>query len=140
MDMLRAIYDRLLVPVLKAMAIVYNKTHWFTDKEAWALFRLFAFGEALGWSLLIGAIIYRHFDMPGYEIAIGLAGRIHGLLFMLYFLFVLVTARSMQWGFYRVAGALLAGMPPYTSLMYEKLMAFHRKKYPAYVVPPTDAV
>ena len=36
----------------------YNHTHWFTDKEAWFIFRLGAFMEATGWTLLISAIIY----------------------------------------------------------------------------------
>jgi len=34
---------------------------------------------------------------------------------------------------------LLAGMPPYTSVMYEQLMAYHRKKHPVHVAPPVGA-
>jgi integral membrane protein len=124
--------------VWRWILFVYNKTHWFTDKEAWGLFKLAAFGEAVGWTLLIGAIVYRHLGLPGAEITVGLAGRLHGGLFMLYFVFVLVTARSMQWGVYRITGALLAGMPPYTSVLYEQLMSYHRKKFPKLVAPPAD--
>lgn len=120
----------------KPVVAVYNKTHWFTDKEAWMLFRLFAFVEAIGWTMLIGAIIYRKFDMPGYEIAISIAGTTHGLFFSLYFLFVLLTARSMEWGFWRVSAALAAGMPPYTALIFEKVMSWHRKAYPVFIRPP----
>lgn len=112
--------------------------HWFTDKEAWMLFRMFAFTEAVGWTLLISAIIYRRLDLPGYEIAISIAGTMHGLFFSLYFLFALLTARSMEWGFWRISAALLAGMPPYTSLVYERLIAYQRKKYPRHIAEPPD--
>jgi integral membrane protein len=117
---------------------LYNKTHWFTDKEAWTLYRVFAFTEAIGWTLLISAIIYRSLHMPGAAIAISIAGTVHGLLFSLYFLFVLLTARSMKWGPWRISAALLSGMPPYMSLIYEKIIAYHRRKYPVYVEPPAD--
>ncbi len=122
----------------KAVTRIYNHTHWFTDREAWTLFRLFAFIETFGWTLLISAIIYRRFDLPLDTIFVSIAGTLHGLFFTLYILFVLLTARSMMWGFWRVSGALLAAMPPYTSLLYEKIMAYHRKKYPVYVEPPSD--
>ena len=117
---------------------IYHGTHWFTDKQAWTLFRLFAFMEIVGWTLLISAIIYRKFNLPLDDVFVSMAGRIHGMVFSLYFLFVLLTARSMLWGFWRVAAALLAGMPPYTALIFEKAMAYHRKKYPVYVEPPTE--
>ena len=117
---------------------VYDLTHWFTDKEAWALYRFFAFGEAIGWTLLIGAIAYRGFGLPEADSVIAFCGRIHGILFVFYFLFVLITARSMQWGIWRISGALLAGMPPYTSLIYEQIMAFYRKKKAVLVAPPKN--
>ena len=99
---------------------------------------MFAFGEAIGWTLLISAVTYRAFDMPGYAIAVSIAGMMHGLFFSLYFLFVCITARSMGWGFWRVSGALLSGIPPYTSLIFEKIMAYDRKKRPVYIEPPVD--
>jgi len=122
----------------KAVSKVYHKMHWFTDKEAWAIFRLFAIAEAVGWTMLIGAIVYRHIDPVGGAIAVTIAGRIHGLLFSLYFVSLLLTARSMLWGFWRVFTGLAAGIMPYTSLVFEKGMAYHRKKFPTYVVPPKN--
>lgn len=117
---------------------LYNKTHWFTDKEAWGIYRLFAFGEAVGWTLLIGAIVYRGFELPYASSVVTVAGRIHGMIFVSYFVIVLLTARSMGWGIWRITGALLAGMPPYTSIVFEQLMAFQRKKKPVYVAPPVE--
>lgn len=115
---------------------VYNKTHWFTDKEAWGIYRLFAFGEAFGWTLLISAIVYRHLDLPQAASVITVAGRIHGMLFVCYFGAVLVTARSMGWGLWRIGFALAAGVPPYMSIVFEQIMAFRRRKQPVYIEPP----
>jgi integral membrane protein len=116
----------------------YNKTHWFTDKEAWWIFRLGAFMEATGWTLLISAIIYRSFGLPEYESFISVAGRLHGIFFVAYFAGVLATARSMGWGIWRVLIALAAGVPPFTSLVFEQIMAWHRKKYPVYIESPKN--
>lgn len=116
----------------------YNKTHWFTDKEAWWIFRLGAILEAIGWTLLIGAIIYRRFDLPYDDSFVSVAGRIHGMFFVCYFAAVLVTVRSMGWGLWRLGGALVMGIAPYTSLVFEQGMAWHRKKQPAYIEPPKN--
>ena len=116
----------------------YNKTHWFTDKEAWWIFRLGAFMEATGWTLLISAIVYRSFDLPQYESFISVAGRIHGIFFVAYFASVIATARSMQWGIWRVGAALALGVPPFTSLVFEQVMSWHRKKHPVFVEPPKN--
>ena len=119
-----------------SIQFVYNKTHWFTDKEAWGIYRFFAFAEAIGWTLLISAIIYRRLGLPQADSVISFAGHIHGILFIFYFLFVLLTARSMQWGIWKVGMATIAGMPPYGSIVFEQAMAFRRKKQPVYVEPP----
>lgn len=131
-----SIFSKIARSVSRGVSFVYNKTQWFTDQDAWAMYRLFAICEAVGWTLLIGAIIYRKFDLPYDDLMVSIAGRIHGVFFALYFVFVLITVRSMMWGFWRTVGALVAGMPPYTSLAYEKIMAYHRKKYPKVVAPP----
>lgn len=116
----------------------YNKTHWFTDKEAWWIFRLGAFLEAIGWTLLIGAIVYRSFGLPEYESFISIAGRLHGMFYVAYFAAVIATARSMGWGLWRIGFALAAGVPPYASLLFEQIMAWHRKKHPVFIAPPAN--
>lgn len=139
MQFAKWLYDNTLGHIVRRLVYVYHKTHWFTDQDAWMLYKLFAFGEAVGWTLLISAIIYRRFDMPLDDIFVSIAGTVHGLLFMLYFVFTLITIRSMEWGVWRTAGALAAGTAPYTSVAYERIMARHRKKYPKYVEPPEDS-
>ena len=124
--------------IAKPFVWLYNKTHWFSDQEAWAVYRFFAIAEAIGWTLLIGAIIYRAFDLPAYEAVVSMAGRTHGIVFSLYFLFVLLTARSMGWGLWRISLALLAGIPPYIGLVFEQIMSWHRKKHPVYIEPPKE--
>lgn len=117
-------------------AFAYNKTHLFTDKEAWGVFRFWAVLEAVTWTMLIGAIIYRWLGLPEAPSVISFAGHLHGIAFMFYFLFVLLLARSMGWRFFRVGSAILAGMPPYGTIVFEKTMAYHRKKRPVYIEPP----
>jgi integral membrane protein len=114
----------------------YNKTHWFTDAEAWGIYRFFAILEAVGWTLLILAIAYRYTGWPHADSVVSFAGHIHGIGFGLYFIFTLLVARSMEWGIWRVGTAIVAGMPPYGSLIFEQIMAWHRKKVPPTVKPP----
>ncbi len=115
---------------------LYDKTHWFTDKEAWGIFRFFAILEAVGWTLLISAIVYRRLGLPEADSVISFMGHLHGLGFVLYFLFTLLTARSMGWGIWRIGMAIVAGMPPYGSIVFEQIMARDRRKNPVFVTPP----
>ena len=56
----------------------------FSDKEAWGIYRLSAFGEAFGWTLLIGSLGAQKYLMHGNKILVSFAGQIHGLLFFAY--------------------------------------------------------
>ena len=114
----------------------YDKAHWFSDADAWLLFRLAAFVEAIGWTLLISAIASRRLGMPGADIAVSMAGTVHGVFFLCFFVFLLVTARSMAWGPWRVLGGLAAGNIPYASVVFERIMAWHRRKNPVKVAAP----
>lgn len=115
---------------------LYDKTHWFTDKEAWGIFRFFAILEAVGWTLLIGAIVYRRLGLPEADSVVSFAGHLHGLGFVLYFLFAFSTARSMGWGLKMITVAVIAGMPPYGSIVFEQIVARRRKAQPAAIAPP----
>lgn len=118
---------------------LYDKTHWFTDKEAWGIFRFFAILEAVGWTLLIGAIAYRGLGLPEADSVVSFMGHLHGLGFVLYFLFAFLTARSMGWGIKMIAVAVVAGMPPYGSIVFEQIVGHRRKTKPVYVAPPVGA-
>jgi integral membrane protein len=125
-----------LTRIRKIAIYIYNQTHWFTNKEAWGVFRFFAILEAVGWTLLILAIVYRRVGLPEADSVVSFAGHLHGLGFGLYFIFVLLTARSMGWGIRTIVVAIIAGMPPYGSLIFEIAMARLRKMRPVYVRPP----
>lgn len=116
----------------------YNQMHWFTDKEAWWIYRLGAVLETIGWTLLIAAIVYRRLEFPYADSVVTVAGRLHGVFFVCYFGALLATARSMQWGFWRILFGLGAGVPPYTAIIFEQIMAYNRRKRPVYVAPPTN--
>jgi integral membrane protein len=120
----------------KFLRMLYDKTHWFTDQEAWGVFRFFAILETVGWTLLIFAIVYRRLGLPEADSVVSFAGHLHGMGFVLYFIFALLVARSMEWGIWRIGIAVVAGMPPYGSIIFEQLMGRHRKKQPVYVEPP----
>lgn len=120
----------------KFLRMLYDKTHWFTDQEAWGVFRFFAILETVGWTLLIFAIVYRRLGLPEADSVVSFAGHLHGMGFVLYFIFALLVARSMEWGIWRISIAVIAGMPPYGSIIFEQLMGRYRKKQPVYVEPP----
>lgn len=127
---------RIATILSQSIASVYHKTHWFTDKEAWDVFRFFAFAEVVGWSMLIFGIVYRNLGLPEGPSVVSFAGHTHGMIMACYYVIVLVTARSMQWGLWRIVTALAAGIPPYGTVVFERCMAWHRKRKPVYVVPP----
>lgn len=91
----------------------------FTPQEAWKVFRVAAIGESLGWSLLIAGLIDRYYDLPGNTIAIPIAGQIHGMIFVSYFITLILLYPSLQWTRTRSLIALLSGIPPYGSLLFE---------------------
>lgn len=115
---------------------VYDEMHWFSDEDAWKLFRIAAILEAIGWTLLISAIASRHLGMPGADIAVSMAGTVHGVIVLAFFAILIATARSMAWGPWRLGGGLVAGNIPYASVVFERLMARHRRRYPVVVLAP----
>ena len=115
---------------------VYDEMHWFSDEDAWKLFRIAAILEAVGWTLLISAIVSRHLGMSGADIAVSIAGTVHGVIVLVFFATLVATARSMAWGPWRVGSGLVAGNIPYASVVFERLIARHRRKYPVVVPAP----
>jgi integral membrane protein len=100
------------------------------ESKAWTLYKIAALSEALGWTLLIIGIMIRHFYWPGYNIAVPIAGQIHGTLFLIYFAVLITTYTSLRWSRKKFLIAILAGIPPYGSLMFEQweLRIRRRKK------------
>lgn len=99
----------------------------FSEQEAWKLFRLAAFAEAVGWSLLIGGICLSRFVLHGNHDPITIAGQLHGLLFMTYLAACVVLAPSLHWSWYKSIVALAFSVPPYGSLLFERWAAILRR-------------
>jgi integral membrane protein len=99
----------------------------FTEAEAWMLFRLAAFSEAAGWTLLIAGILIKRFVMHGNDAAVLIAGQIHGMLFFAYFVAALGLYPSLSWSRWRALFAVIASVPPYGTLVIEQWAAHQRK-------------
>lgn len=106
----------------------YNQTQWFTDREAWFLFRVAAFGEAIGWSGLIVGILFDHYRWPNHANVLLMAGRIHGMLFFIYIAAAAALSKSLNLTFRQFVLAVSASVPPYASLVFEQLLARDRRK------------
>jgi len=92
----------------------------FTEREAWGLFRIAALAEAVGWTLLIASILIRRYKLLGYKIAIPIAGQIHGTFFIIYFGILFITYTSLGWSRKKFIVAIMAGIPPYGTLVFEQ--------------------
>lgn len=101
---------------------------FFTDREAWNVFRLAAFGEAIGWTLLIAGIIYRHFGLPNGSVVLKVLGQTHGMLFFAYFAALMAVAGSLRLTRLQFMTAAVMSIPPYGTLVYEKFLAYKRRQ------------
>jgi integral membrane protein len=100
----------------------------FGETEAWWLFKTAALAEAVGWTVLLTGIAYRHYRFPAYRYAIPIAGQFHGTIFLAYFGVVIVLYPSLQWSRKKAVLALVAGVPPYGTLVYEQWAAMARQR------------
>jgi integral membrane protein len=102
-------------------------TRPFTEAEAWTLYKIVALSEAAGWTLLIAGILIRHFELPGHSIAVPIAGQIHGTIFLIYFGVSVTIYGSLRWSRKKFLAAILAGIPPYGTLVFEQWAARTRR-------------
>lgn len=114
----------------------YDKTHWFSDEDAWKIFRLIAILEACTWLGLIAAIIVRNIGVAGGDIAVSMAGIVHGAMLLVYITLVCVLARSMEWGWRRIVMSLVAGNIPLATVPLERALARYRRAHPVKVMAP----
>lgn len=98
----------------------FERNQVFTEDEGWLLFRIAAFGEAIGWTLLIAGIACQRFLIPGDTIPVQIAGQFHGVLFLAYALSAAGLYPTLRWSRKRAIIALLASIPPFGSLLFER--------------------
>lgn len=104
----------------------YGSFRPFKEPEAWVLFKIAAFAEAVGWTLLILGIFARNVLLDGSGIPVTIAGRLHGMVVVLYVIAVLALSPSLRWSFWRMLVAVAFSVPPYGSLIYEQISAHFR--------------
>lgn len=74
-------------------------------------------GVSFVFLLLIAMPLKYYFDLP---IAVKITGWIHGMLFMLYILAVLMAIKAMQWNWFSVLVALAASLIPVGTFVLDK--------------------
>jgi integral membrane protein len=124
--------SRILIAVHnKAATVKTSKTAFFTDREAWDYFRIAAFGEAIGWTSLITGIGISRYIEHGNNTAVDIAGQFHGTIFLIYIVAALLLSSSLGWNKKLTIIALAASVPPYGTLVFEKIMAHIRSSQAA---------
>jgi len=87
-------------------------------------FVVIAVVEAVTWTaLLIG--MYFKYVPESTEAGVQIAGPIHGTAFLAYLGVTWFTADALDWSGKVTAAALLAGIPPYGSVLFERWAARH---------------
>ena len=104
----------------------YYKFKVFTKHEAWTLFKLAAYGEAVGWTVLIVGIVLSHYLHSNVPVLI--AGNFHGVFYIFYFVMAILTAPCLEWKIKRALVAIVCGIPPYGSLIFEQWQARRLKQ------------
>lgn len=113
--------------MITALLQKLEKVQPFTDKEAWMLFKIAAISEACGWTLLISGILFKRYITPTNNDPVLIAGQIHGTIFLIYIVAVVVLYSSLHWSRKRTVVAGLASIPPYGSLVFEQWAAYKRR-------------
>jgi integral membrane protein len=114
--------------MLESLLSKYESFTPFTEPEAWGLFRIAAIAEAVGWTLLIIGILLGQYVFVGSEIPVTIAGRVHGMLFLLYITATVLLSPSQGWSKSRTIIAGVASVPPYGSLIFEQWAAYKRNR------------
>lgn len=82
-------------------------------------FRAVAVAEALSWAGLLIGMFFKHVA-GGNEIGVHVFGPIHGAIFVLYLLVALLTWGALRWSSAVALLAVLAGIPPFGSIIFER--------------------
>ena len=87
--------------------------------QPFKLYKLFAIGEALTWSLLItGLLIRALFGVP--PVVLTIVGGIHGAVFLGYGVSATLVGVNQRWSFGRIVAAISLAIVPYATVPFEK--------------------
>ena len=82
-------------------------------------FRVVAVAEALSWTGLLIGMVFKYL-VVGDEIGVKIFGPIHGGLFVLYLAVTVLVGRQLRWSTGTTVLALVAGVPPLGTLVFER--------------------
>lgn len=82
-------------------------------------FRIAAIAEAASWMGLLVGMYLKHVS-GSTDAGVSLFGPIHGAMFIAYVFTALGTARTLGWSARTTMVALLASIPPLTTLVFER--------------------
>lgn len=86
--------------------------------KAATLFRVVAVAEALSWLALLVGMFLKHVVRAG-DGGVPVIGMAHGVLFLTYVVVTLAVFRVFGWSLGTLALALLAGVPPMFTWLFE---------------------
>lgn len=82
-------------------------------------FRLVATLEAFSWAGLLVGMFFKYVVVEN-EIGVKIFGPIHGAVFVAYLLAAVTAVRPLRWSATTLLLALLASVPPFFSLIFER--------------------
>lgn len=84
--------------------------------------RFVAVAEAITWGLLLAGMFLKYVTKTT-ELGVQIFGMLHGIAFIAYGLVTLVVWIDQRWSFTRGALGLLAAIPPFATLLFERYAA-----------------
>ncbi|HEY0487149.1 MAG TPA: DUF3817 domain-containing protein [Mycobacteriales bacterium] len=83
------------------------------------LFRTAAIAEAISWAGLLAGMFFKYVVVHD-QIGVKVFGPIHGCVFLLYLLSVLLVRQPLGWNGRRTLTGLLAAIPPFATVWFER--------------------
>ncbi|SHG03592.1 DUF3817 domain-containing protein [Streptoalloteichus hindustanus] len=84
-----------------------------------ARFRAIAFAEAVSWAALLIGMLFKYV-VASNPIGVKIFGPVHGLLFVVYVIVVLLVREPLRWNGKTTVWALIASVPPFGTVVFER--------------------
>ncbi|RYB92232.1 DUF3817 domain-containing protein [Nocardioides glacieisoli] len=84
-----------------------------------SVFRGLAVTEAITWALLLTGMFLKYVTETT-ELGVQVFGMVHGVVFIAYCLVTVVVAVDQRWSLSRLALGLVAAVPPFATLLFER--------------------
>jgi integral membrane protein len=83
-------------------------------------FRVIATFEAISWTALLIAMFLKWIVEAPHEGGVPVVGMVHGIGFVVYLLSTVWAARALRWSFGTLVVGLVAGVPPFGTVVFER--------------------